>query len=299
MDRFEALSALVAVVDQKGFAPAARRLGLSPSATTRLVASLEDRLKVRLLNRTTRTVSLTDAGTRFVERARRILADLEEAEIMAESESGEPMGRLVVSAPLVFGRLHVSPLMCDFMSRYPKIQGELLLSDRIVNLVEDGIDIAIRIGHLSDSSDIVRRIGSVRRVLVGAPDYLDRFGTPAEPEDLISHRLIAFTALTAPDTWRFGSGSNGKHVNLTPSYVTNSADAAIWHACQGGGLTLALSYQVMDQVRQGSLQILMPQTEPSIYPVQFVFPNGRLLSRKVRAMLEYLTDSRSWDFTKV
>jgi DNA-binding transcriptional LysR family regulator len=296
LDRFDALAALVTVVDQKGFAPAARRLGLSPSATTRLVASLEDRLKVRLLNRTTRSVSLTDAGARFLERARQILADLEEAELMAESESGEPMGRLVVSAPLVFGRVHVAPLMCDFMSRHPRLRGELMLSDRYANLVEDGIDVAIRIGHLADSGDVARRVGTVRRVLVASPEYLDRYGTPQVPADLSGHRLIAFTALTAPETWRFWAGGSPQDYSVTPAYVTNSADAAIWHACRDGGITLALSYQVTDHLRQGALRLLLPEAEPPPYPVQFVFPSTRLLSRKVRALLEYLVDTRTWDF---
>lgn len=299
MDRFSALTAFVAVVDQNGFAPAARRLGLSPSATTRLVASLEDRLKVRLLNRTTRSISLTDAGARFLERARRILADLEEAEGMAENESGEPMGRLVVSAPLVFGRVHVGPLMCAFMNRYPKIKGELVLSDRYANLVEDGIDVAIRIGHLADSGDVARKVGAVRRVLVASSEYLKEHGTPQTPSDLAAHRLIGFSALTSPVTWRFWINGVNDVVPVAPAYVTNSADAAIWHAERGGGITMALSYQVIDQLRQGTLRRLLPDAEPPPYPVQFVFPNARLLSRKVRALLDQITETCRWDFVDV
>lgn len=299
MDRFDALTALIAVADMKGFAPAARRLGLSPSATTRLVASLEDRLKVRLLNRTTRSVSLTDAGVRFLERARRILADLEEAERMAESESGEPMGRIVVSAPQVFGRIHVAPLICAFMSRYPKVRGELLLSDRYANLVEDGIDVAIRIGHLGDSGDVARRVGTVRRCLVASPGYLKGCGHPARPADLAGHRLIAFSALTAPETWRFWADGLPQDIAASPTYVTNSADAAIWHASQGGGITMALSYQVADRLRAGTLRLILPEFEPPPYPVQFVFPSARLLSRKVRALLELLVETCVWDFVDI
>ncbi len=302
MDRFDAIEAFVAVSESQGFAPAARRLGLSTSAITRHVAALEERLGVRLLNRTTRAVSLTDAGLRFLERARRILADLDEAEQMAEREQGEPLGRLAISAPQVFGRLHVAPLICEFMLRYPKITAELTLSDRVANLVEDGIDVAIRIGHLASSSDIARKVGAVRRVLVASPGYLARHGVPASPMALREHRLISFTALTQSDHWRFWSRSErediGEHqdVAVQSSYVTNSADAAIWHATQNGGLTMALSYQVADHVRDGRLVAVMVDAEPAPYPVQIVYPSSRLLSIKVRAFVEEAASTRNWNF---
>ena len=296
MDRFGAINAFVAVADHAGFAPAARKLGLSTSAMTRHVSALEERLGVRLLNRTTRAVSLTDAGARLLERSRRILADLDEAEQLAENERGEPMGRLVVSAPQVFGRLHVAPLICEFMNRHPKLRGELQLSDRMVSLVEDGIDIAIRIGHLADSGDIARRVGAVRRVLVASPGYLASAGVPDTLEALKAHRLIAFTALTTPHLWRFGTASETKEIDASPTYVSNSADAAIWHATQGGGITMALSYQVADHLKDGRLTLLMPELEPAPYPVQFVYPNSRLLSLKVRAFLEHTIATRDWNF---
>src|SRR6266436_8034150 len=163
MDRIDAMQAFVAVADLQGFAPAARKLGLSPSAVTRLVAALEDRLGARLLQRTTRQVALTDAGARYLERARRILADVEEAEGSAEGEQTRPGGRLVVSAPVGFGRLHVSPVVTAYLKRYPEVFGELRLADRIVNLVEDGVDLAVRIGHLPDSSLVARHVGEMRR----------------------------------------------------------------------------------------------------------------------------------------
>ena len=296
MDRFDAIEAFVTVSELNGFAPAARKLGLSTSAITRHVAALEERLGVRLLNRTTRAVSLTDAGLRFLERSRRILSDLDEAEQMAESERGEPMGRLVVSAPLVFGRLHVAPMICAFMTRHPKITAELLLSDSLVNLVEDRIDVAIRIGHLADSSDIVRKVGAVRRVLVASPDYLARAGVPESIEEIRDHRLISFTGLAAHDHWRFWVSETLQGVAVQPSYVTNSADAAIWHATQSGGLTMALSYQVVDHLRDGRLVLVMPDFEPAPYPVQFIYPNSRLLSRKVRAFIEQATAKQDWNF---
>ena len=299
MDRFDAISAFVMVADHKGFAPAARKLGLSTSAITRHVLALEERLGVRLLNRTTRAVSLTDAGLRFLERSRRILADLDEAEQMAESERGEPMGRLVLSAPHVFGRLHVAPLICDFMNLHHKLRAELMLSDRMVNLVEDGVDVAIRIGHLADSSDIARRVGAVRRVLVASPNYLTVAGVPATLEALRKHRLISFTALTAPHLWQFRQEGETVEIEVSPSYVSNSADAVIWHAAQGGGITMALSYQVTDHLRDGRLKLLLPEFEPAPYPVQFVYPSSRLLSLKVRAFLEHTLATRDWNFLKL
>lgn len=296
MDRFDAISAFVSVADHRGFAPAARKLGLSTSAITRHVSALEERLGVRLLNRTTRAVSLTDAGHRFLERSRRILADLDEAEQMAESERGEPMGRFVLSAPQVFGRLHVAPLICDFMNLHPKLRAELLLSDRMVNLVEEGVDVAIRIGHLADSSDIARKVGAVRRVLVAAPGYLSAAGPPDSVEALKNHRLISFTALTNPHLWRFQRQGENVGIEVNPSYASNSADAVIWHAVQGGGITMALSYQVADHLRDGRLKLLLPEFEPVPYPVQFVYPSSRLLSLKVRAFLEHTLATRNWDF---
>jgi DNA-binding transcriptional LysR family regulator len=172
MDRLEAMTAFVAVADLKGFAPAARKLGVSPSAVTRVVASLEERLGARLLQRTTRSVMLTDVGARYLARARQILADVVEAEGAAQAERTQPTGRLVVSAPVGFGRIHVTPLTSAYLQRYPQVAGELRLSNRIVNLIDDGIDAAVRIGHLADSSPVARHLGTMRRIVVAAPDYL-------------------------------------------------------------------------------------------------------------------------------
>src|SRR3954471_6445828 len=181
MDRIDAMQAFATVTDLKGFAPAARKLGLSPSGITRLVAALEDRLGARLLQRTTRSVMLTDVGARYLERARRILADVEEAENAAEGERIRPGGRLVVSAPVGFGRLHVSPVMTAYLMRYSEVSGELRLSDQMVNLVEDGVDLAIRIGHLAASSLVARHVGEMRRIVVASPGYLEARGEPAAP----------------------------------------------------------------------------------------------------------------------
>src|SRR5215207_1043547 len=195
MDRLDAMSAFVTVVDQNGFAPAARRLGISASAVTRLVASLEEHLGITLLRRTTRSMTLTDAGARYLECARRILAEVREAEGSAQAERHVPSGRLLVTAPATFGRIHVGPLMAAYLKRHTEVAGELMLSDRIANLVEDGIDLAVRIGNLDDSSLIARRAGATRRVLVGSPAYLARRGVPRRPEDLHGHDTITFGGL--------------------------------------------------------------------------------------------------------
>src|SRR5215203_3946329 len=182
MDRIDAMQAFVTVADLRGFAPAARKLGLSPSGVTRLIAALEERLGARLLQRTTRSVTLTDVGARYLERARRVLSDVEEAEGAVEGERTRPSGRLTVSAPVGFGRLHVSPLMSEYLKRYPDASGELRLSDRMINLVEDGVDLAVRIGHLVDSSLVARQVGKMRRIVVASKGYLKTHGEPATPE---------------------------------------------------------------------------------------------------------------------
>src|ERR1700748_3399741 len=201
MDRIDAMRAFVAVADLQGFAPAARKLKLSPPAVTRLIAALEERLGARLLQRTTRKVALTDVGARYLERIKRILADVEEAERAAEGESARPSGQLVVSAPLGFGRLHVSPVMSAYLQRYPEVSGELRLEDRLVSLVEDGIDLAVRIGELADSSLVARHVGEIRRIVVASPAYLKARGEPKTLEAIASHDTIQFGAPAASPDW--------------------------------------------------------------------------------------------------
>src|ERR1700709_2485582 len=227
MDRIDAMQAFVAVADLRGFAPAARKLGLSPSGVTRLVAALEDRLGARLLQRTTRSVTLTDVGARYLERIRRILGDVEEAEASVEGERTRPSGRLVVSAPIGFGRLHVSPVMSAYLKRYPEVLGELRLSDRMINLVEDGVDLAVRIGHLADSSLVARHVGEMRRIVVASSGYLRARGEPRTPQAVASHETIQFGGMAAPPDWRFVDGAGEIRVAGTPRLTTNSADAAI------------------------------------------------------------------------
>lgn len=296
MDRIDAMNVFVAVADQQGFAPAARKLGLSTSAVTRMVAALEDKVGARLLQRTTRSVTLTDVGTRYLERARRILADIEEAEASTRAERTQPSGRLVISAPLVFGRLHVRPLVTAYLERYPDVSAELRLSDRMINLVEDGIDIAVRVGELADSTLVARHIGNMRRLTVASPDYLKRRGMPQTPLDLAGHDLIQFTSTSSLSDWRFVDNGREVRVPRTSRFATNSADAAIQHAEQGGGVALVLAYQAADAIAHGRLQVLLGDYEPPPSPIHLVYPTSRLLSAKVRAFVDTVVELAQWRF---
>jgi DNA-binding transcriptional LysR family regulator len=296
MDRIDAMQAFVAVADLRGFAPAARKLGMSPSGVTRLVAALEDRLGARLLQRTTRSVTLTDAGTRYLVRARRILADVEEAEGSTQDERTRPNGRLAVSAPVGFGRLHVSPVMSAYLTRFPEVSGELRLSDRMINLVEEGVDLAVRIGHLPDSSLVARHVGEMRRIVVGSNNYLKQRGEPATPEAIASHQTIQFGAISASADWRFVRDDREIRVTSAPRFSTNSADAAIQYAEQDGGLTRVLAYQAADAIRGGRLRIVLAKFEPPPLPIHIVYPTSRLLSAKVRTFIDLVTDISDWHF---
>ena len=296
MDRIDAMQAFVAVADLKGFAPAARKLGLSPSGITRLIAALEDRLGARLLQRTTRSVALTDAGSRYLERVKRILGDIEEAEAAAEGERTRPSGRLVVSAPVGFGRLHVSPVMSAFLKRYPEVSGELRLEDRLVNLVEDGVDLAVRIGHLPDSSLVARQVGEMRRIVVASTGYLKQRGVPKRPAAIASHQTIQFGVMTATTDWHFVEDGRDINVISAPRLVTNNADAAIQYAEQGGGLTRLLAYQAADAIKAGRLRIVLEKFERPPLPIHIVYPTSRLLSAKVRAFIDLVTETCDWRF---
>jgi DNA-binding transcriptional LysR family regulator len=296
MDRIDAMQAFVAVADLQGFAPAARRLGMSPSGLTRLIAALEERLGARLLQRTTRSVTLTDVGARYLERARRILADVEEAERAAEGERTRPGGRLVVSAPLGFGRLHVSPVVSAYLMRYPDVSADLRLSDRMVNLVEDGVDLAVRIGHLPDSTLVTRQVGEMRRIVVASKDYLRSRGEPKTPQEIAAHDIIQFGAMTAGPDWRFVEDGHEIRIAVTPRFSSNSADAAIHYAEQGGGLTRVMAYQAAESLKAKRLQIVLKKFELPAMPIHIVYPTSRLLSAKVRTFIDLVAETVDWHF---
>jgi DNA-binding transcriptional LysR family regulator len=298
MDRIDAMQAFVTVADLQGFAPAARKLGLSPSGVTRKIAALEDSLGARLLQRTTRSVTLTDAGTRYLERARRILADVEEAEGSVQDERARPSGRLVVSAPLGFGRLHVSPVMSAYLKRYPEVSGELRLADRMINLVEDGVDLAVRIGHLADSSLVARQVGEMRRIVVASNNYLKQHGEPETPQAIASHQTIHFGATVASPDWRFVINGVETRIPYTPRFASNSADAALGYAEQDGGLTQVMAYQAAEALAAGRLKIVLAKFEQPLLPIHIVYPTSRLLSAKVRAFIDLVIEIADWRFGK-
>lgn len=298
VDRLTSMSAFVRVAELRGFATAARKLGISPSLVTRLVADLEAHLGVRLLQRTTRNVALTDAGRRYLDRARAVLAGVAEAEALAREEQTVPSGRFVVAAPETFGRREVAPLMSDFLDAHPTVAGELLLSDRVINLGDEGVDLAVRIGHLADSGLRARVVGGTRRVLVASPRYLARHKRPRRPADLTAHRTITFSSLTPTSEWRF-FGKSRRAVAVRPTLTTNSAEAAITHAARDRGIALVLSYQVADLVRQGALEILLASSEPPPIPIQLVYPGGPFISAPVRAFVDMTVATRRWDFVRL
>ncbi len=296
MDRLDAMQAFVTVADLRGFAPAARKLRLSPPAVTRLVAALENRLGARLLQRTTRSVTLTDAGARYLERARRILADVEEAEIAAEGERARPSGRLVISAPVGFGRRHVSPVLTSYLKRYRDVSAELRLEDRMINLVEEGVDVAVRVGHLADSSLVARHVGDMRRIVVASPGYLKSRGEPKKPQDIASHDIIRFGGNSGSDEWRFAEGGSEIRLEYAPRLSTNNADAAIQYAEAGGGLTRVLAYQAADAIKRGRLRIVLAKFELPSLPIHTVYPTSRLLSAKVRTFIDLVIEVSDWHF---
>ncbi len=287
MDRFHELEVFLAVADAGSFAKAGLRLRISPPAVTRAVSALEDRLGVRLFNRTTRSLSLTDAGARFLENARRLMGEWETAEREAAGEAAEPSGHLALTASVTMGRGLLAPIVSAFLAAHPKVTASVLLLDRVVNLVEEGLDVALRVGALPDSTLVARRVGMVRRVLVASPAYLDRHGTPRQPSDLKSHAVIAFTGLMPNREWRYLAGPNNGHVALAPRLEINDAGAALAAAERGEGITIGLSYMVGEAMSQGRLLPLLDEFTLPPVPVQLVYPQSRLVAPKVRAFVDF------------
>ncbi len=287
MDRLHQMEVFVAVAEAGSLARAGARLRISPPAVTRAVAALEERLGARLFNRTTRSLSLTEAGQRFLESARRLLSEIDSAEKDALGESATPSGHLTVTASVTFGRWVLAPVVGDFLREHSRVTASLLLLDRVVSLVDEGIDVAVRIGELPDSGLIARRVGEVRRVLVANPAYLTQHGRPKTPADLRRHALVAFTGLMPTREWRFGEGRGAAHVTVTPRLEVNDAAAAIAAAERGDGITVALSYMVARAVADGRLVTVLDAFMPPPVPVQLVHPHARLVAPKVRAFVDF------------
>lgn len=285
MDRLDVLAVFVAVAEQGSFIAAANRLGRSPAAVSRAVAMLEDRLATRLFNRTTRAVALTDAGQRYLDRCRPALAAFEELALSAASERLEPSGVITATAPEMFGRLHLLPVAQAFMRDHPAVSVSLLLLNRIVSFVDEGIDLGVRIAHLADSSLLAIPVGSVRRVVCASPGYLARHGLPAAPAELAGHRVIAVTGVRPViDRWSFGAGETS--VAVQPRLTVNSVQATLDAAVADGGLVRALSYQTEPLEATGALQRILPDYEPPPIPIHIVHPAGRYLSPKVRLFID-------------
>lgn len=286
MDRLHLINVFVAVVDVGGFAGAARKLGISPPAVTRAIGELEAHLGARLLTRTTRVVRVTEAGARYVEDCRRILAELAEADESVSGLHGAPRGRLTVTAPVLFGALHVTPVVTEFLQRYPEVTASCWFLDRVVNLTDEGVDVAVRIGELPDSSLQAVRVGSVRRVICAAPSYLEAHREPQQPEDLLGHTLISANAVTPAPEWRFKVDGETRAVRVVPRLLTTTNDSAIAAALSGFGLTRLMSYQVDELVRSGQLRRVLERFELAPLPVHLVHREGRHASHKARAFID-------------
>lgn len=287
MDRLESMSILVAAVEAGSLSAAARRLGTPLSTISRKVSELEAHLKARLLNRSGRKLTLTNAGRAYVEACKRILEDVGEAERAASGEYSAPKGDLVITAPIVFGRLHVLPVAMEFLKAYPDVDIRCLLTDRVVNLLEDHVDLAVRIGELPDSSLIATRIGSIRRVVCGSPAYFGQRGTPKDIGELAVHDCITFEELSSPDVWVFPTGKSNVSAAVHSRLVVNTAEAAIDAAIAGLGITRVLSYQVADAVRAGLLVIVLKEFEPTSLHISLIYAGQRLLPLKLRAFLDF------------
>jgi len=287
MDRFRELSVFVAVADAGAFNAAARRLNMSAAAVTRLINRLEDRIGAQLITRTTRRLALTSAGIRLLEDGRRILSELDDAEAAATGAHKDPSGDLHVTAPVLFGRRFMAPVIREFLNLYPRITVRLELLDRIVDLMDEGIDVALRIGTMPDSTMHTQRIGSVRLVTVAAPSYLAKAGAIDEPSDLIGQEIVNTTNLHARDYWQFVGGGGKIEVRISPRLSMNSAEAAIAASVDGWGITRVLSYQVADALADGALAEVLHDYETREIPVQLVHHEGRRTTAKTRAFVDF------------
>jgi DNA-binding transcriptional LysR family regulator len=287
MDRFHELRVFVAVADGGGFAKAAKAIHSSPPAVTRAIAALEERLGARLFDRTTRSLRLTEPGMKFLDDARRLLGDLEAAEQNVAGQSKIASGNLTITASLTFGRAMLQPIVMDFIDANPRINVSLLLFDRVVDLIDEGFDLAVRIASLPDSSLISRHVGDVRRMLVASPGYLSRHGTPEAPEDLKTHAIIGQTALMPNREWRFFKAGKPARIVLPARLEINDAHACIEAAERGKGITIALSYMVADAIRAGKLLPVLQEYAPPAVPVNLIFAQRRVMAPKLRAFIDF------------
>lgn len=301
MDRLSAMAVFVVVAEAGSFSRAGKALGVPLTTVSRKVAQLEERLGARLFVRTTRRLGLTERGQAYLERCKRILGDVEEAELALADDQSTPSGRLVVSAPVLFGRIYLAPMLVPFIARHPRVRIEISLSDRYSDLVAEHIDVAIRIGQLEDSSMVARRLGTFRRVVCAAPSYLERHGVPQHPADLAHHDCHIFTMLTDPVDWKFqAAGGREITVRVKGCIRADNADVVLESALAGGGLVLAPTWQVRPHVAAGLLVPVLRRFEQPPAPIHALYPHARLLPAKVRSFVDFLIETwRDEDFGAV
>ena len=287
MDRFQCMQVFVAVVEERGFAAAARRLQMSPPAVTRAISALESQLGVKLLNRTTRHVRPTEVGERYADDARLILSQLEMANEAAAGTNAEPRGHIAVTAPVLFGSMYVMPAIVKYMQRFPQTEIDAFFLDRIVGLIEEGMDLGVRIGNLADSSMRALVVGKVRRVAVASPEYLAANGTPKTPNELMNHTLILSRAGNNAMVWRYDEYPSLRYM---PRLRVTTNDSAIAAAVEGFGIARLISYQVAPEIRTGRLQVVLSKFEPPPWPINIVHREGRFASAKVRSLIDMLAD---------
>jgi DNA-binding transcriptional LysR family regulator len=286
MDRLESMTILIAAVEAGSLSAAARRLRVPLATVSRKVAELEAHLGTRLLNRTSRRLTLTEAGDAYVAACRRILEEVDEAERAAAGEYSAPRGELIVTAPIVFGRLHVLPVVIDFLRAHPEIAIRLTLADHTINLLEEHVHVAVRIGALPDSSLVATRLGAIRRVVCASPGYFAARGVPQTPADLATHDCVAFEGMSG-SLWHFAQGKSEASVAVRARLVVNTAEAAIDAAIAGLGITRVLSYQAAEALRAGTLALALTEFEPEPSPVHLVHAGGRQLPQKLRAFRDF------------
>ena len=286
MDRLHLMTVFVAVAEEQGFAAAARRLNMSPPAVTRAIAFLEKHLGIKLLIRTTRHVRTTDAGHRYLEDVKRILSEIDAIDQAAAGIHSQPKGELKITAPSLFGRVYVTPLVTDYLNQYPNVSINCVFVDRVTNLIEEGIDLGIRIGSLPDSNLRAVTVGSVRIINVATPDYLKRQGEPMHPQELAKHTLIASTAGSGLKRWKFFNHQESFSPSIAPRLITTTNDSAITACLSGFGITRVLSYQAAPFLASGQLQIILENFEPPAKPIHIIHAQGRNMPTKVRTFID-------------
>ncbi|WP_084246428.1 LysR family transcriptional regulator [Rhodoplanes sp. Z2-YC6860] len=287
MDRLDAMSVVLAVAEAGSLSEAARRQKMPLATVSRNVSELEAHLQAKLFNRSSRTLMPTDAGRSYIAAAKRILGDVAEAERTVSGEYTKPRGDLIISAPVALGRLYLQPILAEFLTAYSEVDVQLGLSDRASNLLEEHIDVALRIGALSDSSLIAVRIGEIRRVVCASPEYLKMRGTPKTPDDLSAHDCISYAPLQSPTLWRFKRDETDYAVPVRSRLIVSNLESACDAARFGVGVTMAFSYHVAESVKSGTLMPLLQDFQPPPLPVSFVYSPNRFMPVKLRAFLDF------------